>query len=120
MLASALAQTPRVLLLDEPTASLDLKHQLAVYELLKRLNRDHGIAIITVTHDLNLAGLFCKRVMLFHKGRLVISGSPDQVFLEETLREVYQVDIYLGKHPEKGTPYVIPLRVAKDEGRFQG
>ena len=88
LLASVLAQDPRFLLLDEPTASLDLQHQASFMELLKRFARD-GRGILMVTHDLNLAGQYCDRITLMHHGRIVRHGSAESVLKREYLREIY-------------------------------
>lgn len=92
-LAAALAQTPDVILADEPTASLDLQHQLAVSHILRdRAERD-GLAVVLVTHDVNLAARFCTRVLLMHEGRAVKSGSVDAVLTPEVLAPVYHVEL---------------------------
>ncbi len=90
LLASALAQSPHVLLLDEPAAFLDLKHQLTLYELLRALCRQ-GMLIVTVTHDLNLAAGYCDRAILLHNGRLAADDVPNVALSERTIAEVYGV-----------------------------
>lgn len=92
-LAAALAQEPTILLLDEPTAALDLQHQMSAFELITSLARDRGLAVVMVTHDVNLAGRFCDRVLLLHDGRMIACGEPKAVLTPEVLRTVYGVEL---------------------------
>jgi len=96
MVARALAQSPKVLLADEPVAALDPYHQLRVMELLKGLTRD-GSGVLTVMHDLSLAARFCDRLVLLVDGAIVDQGSPDQVLTPDRLRQAYGVDVISGK-----------------------
>lgn len=90
MLASALAQEPRVLLLDEPTSFLDLAHQFAIYALLRRLSEE-GILVIAATHDLNLAASYSDRVVLLHKGHVVADAGPCDALSVDKIGEVFHV-----------------------------
>jgi iron complex transport system ATP-binding protein len=90
LLASALAQTPGVLLLDEPAAFLDLKHQLALFALLRRL-ADEGMLVVAVTHDLNLAACYCQRALLMKDGRVMADGPADEALRPERIAEVFEV-----------------------------
>ena len=92
ILAAALAQTPQVLLLDEPSAFLDLSHQVSLYRLLARLPREENMLVIAVTHDLNLAAAHADRVLLLHQGHLVADGTPTAVLTQACLRDVFGVD----------------------------
>ena len=92
LLAMALAQRGRLLLLDEPTVHLDLRHQVGVMELLADLNARDGLTIVAVLHDLGLAGHFFRRLVLLDHGRLVADGPPDQVLTPDRIRAVYGVD----------------------------
>lgn len=92
-LALALAQNPKVLLLDEPTTFLDIHYQLQLLELLKRLNQQQGISIITVLHDINLAARYCDRMALLRQGRLWAIGTPAAVLTSDNLRSVFQVEV---------------------------
>ena len=107
-IAAALAQQPRVLLLDEPTASLDIQHQLAVFEIL-RGQAASGIAVVVVTHDVNLAADFCNRVLLLNEGKSVAYGPPQQVISPDLLAPVYGVELAAvaapGPHPRS---WIIP------------
>jgi iron complex transport system ATP-binding protein len=92
VLASALAQTPEALLLDEPTTYLDLEHQLSLYRLLRTLSRE-GVLVVTITHDLNLAATYCDRLVLLHRGEVRRDGPPEHVLHSATLREIFRVDL---------------------------
>ncbi|HTE06392.1 MAG TPA: ABC transporter ATP-binding protein [Planctomycetota bacterium] len=108
LVARALAQEAEVLLVDEPTASLDLEHQVRVFELLARL-ADHERSVLVVTHDVNLASQFADRVLLLAGGRLVAGGAPDEVLRREVLEPVYGPHLHFGRmDPPDGRPFVIP------------
>ncbi len=113
LIARALAQEPGVLLLDEPTAFLDLKHALGIYEILRRLNRDRGLTVLTVSHDLNLAARFVSRLLLLHHGRLWADGTPREVLRPDRIREVYETEADVTLDPATGAPLVLP-RAASD------
>ncbi len=87
-----MAQSPRVLILDEPTVHLDLRHQVDVMELLVQLNERDGVGVIAVLHDLSLAAHFFPRLVLLDHGRIVADGPPDAVLSASRIREVYGVD----------------------------
>lgn len=106
LLASVLAQEPRVLLLDEPTAALDLHHQHEVMELLAGL-RAEGLAICLVTHDLNLAARWCPHLWLLNRGRIVAGGSPSEVLTADTLSGVYGERLRVVADPDLGGPLVL-------------
>jgi iron complex transport system ATP-binding protein len=90
LLASALAQRPRALLLDEPATYLDLKHQIDLYALLRRLARE-GLLVVAVTHDLNLAAHYADRVLMLHRGTLAGDGAPRDVITDAALKNVFSV-----------------------------
>jgi iron complex transport system ATP-binding protein len=106
MLARALAQRPRLLVLDEPTAHLDLRHQVECVGLLRRLNRQTGLGIVLVSHDLNMAAELCDRLLLLHRGAAVAVGPPEAVLTEATLEAVYGCRIAVGRHAATGRPTV--------------
>ena len=108
LLARALSQEPKVLLLDEPTAHLDLKHQVGVLELVRSLAREENLAVLMTLHDLNQAALYADRVALLQRGEIVAQGSPAEVFNAELLSRVYGVAVSVGVHPLRGTPIVLP------------
>ena len=91
LIAMCLAQQPQILLLDEPTNHLDLAHQLSILDLIARLNRAGGLAVVAVFHDLNLAAEYCGRLVLLETGRVAAMGTPAEVITEETIRRVYGV-----------------------------
>ncbi len=116
-LARALAQEPRLLLLDEPTSHLDLRYQREVVGLLRRLNRDRGVAIVLVSHDLNLAGEVADRLLLLRDGRAVRLGPPSAVLDEATLEAAYGCPVRVDKSPS-GRP-VVAIRWPDPEA-FEG
>ncbi len=109
MLARALAQQARLLLLDEPTAFLDLKHRLAVYALLGRLHRESGLTVVVVSHDINLAARHCDRLVLLRCGAIAFDGTPAEVLRPDPIRSVYEVEVEVRTDPSSGRPFVIPL-----------
>jgi len=107
--ARALAQEPRLLLLDEPTAHLDIGHQGQIMDLLRQLNREQSLTIAVVLHDLALASLYCQRLILLHQGRLRKIGTPKTVLTKEMVEEVYQTTVRVVKAPGKDGPIILPL-----------
>lgn len=107
MLARALAQRSKVLLLDEPTAHLDLSHQLQVFEIVENLCRDEGVGVLCVLQDLNLAAEFCGRLILMTEGRILFEGKPQDVITIENLRKVYGVAVEIEKNRYSKRPMVI-------------
>jgi iron complex transport system ATP-binding protein len=108
LIARALAQEPRVLLLDEPTAFLDLKHRLRIYEILARLNRERHLTILTISHDLNLAARHCRRLWLLKEGKLLAAGSPGEVLTPELIEMAYETEVVVGRDPRSHSPWIIP------------
>ena len=108
VVARALAQETAILLLDEPTAHLDLGHQAGVLDLMRRCARDDGKAVLAVVHDLTLAARYCDRLVMLRGGVVVASGPPADVLTPELLREVYGVAVDVFPHPVTGRPVVAP------------
>jgi iron complex transport system ATP-binding protein len=104
VIARALAQEPRVLLLDEPTAHLDVTHQIEVMEIAKRLARERNLGVLGVFHDLNLAVQYCDRLVLLKDGRVFAAGTPSAVITDATLRAVYGVEMCVFPHPCNNLP----------------
>ena len=104
ILASALAQSPKALLLDEPTTFLDLQHQVSLYRLLRNLCRD-GLLAISVTHDLNLAAAYADRIIILHNGAVVADGTPDEVIHNASIRAVFSTDVEIQQSPS-GRPWI--------------
>jgi iron complex transport system ATP-binding protein len=121
VLAMALAQEPALLLLDEPTAHLDICHQLEMLELLRKLNKEKQVTVVAAMHDLNLAALYCDRLVLIHEGRAIADGTPEAGMVEEILKKVYEADLIVSRNPLTGTPLVMLLghRVARLSEQFQ-
>jgi iron complex transport system ATP-binding protein len=106
MIARALAQEPEILLLDEPSAFLDLKHQVQVFELLRRLNRERGLTIVAALHDVNLAALFFPRLAMLRDGKIYRDGPPREVLTEKTIEEVYDIRVRIELDPSGEKPQV--------------
>jgi iron complex transport system ATP-binding protein len=116
LLARALAQEPRVLLLDEPTSHLDLRHQRDMVALLRRLNRERGLTIVFVSHDLNLAAELAERLLLLAGGRVARLGPPGAVLEEAALEAAYGCPVRVEASPTSGRP-VVHVRWADAGGR---
>jgi iron complex transport system ATP-binding protein len=110
MIARALAQQPEILLLDEPSAFLDLKHQVQIFELLQRLNSERGLTIVAALHDLNLAALFFPRLVILHEGKIHCDGTPAEVLTEKTIEEVYDIRVRIQRDlsGEKPSLFISP------------
>ncbi len=109
VIARALTQEPAALLLDEPTAHLDLRFQMGVLELIQSLAAEHGLAILMTMHDLNQAAVYADRVALMQQGEIVAQGDAREVFTVEQLSQVYGVRVAVSEHPAHGTPLVAPI-----------
>jgi iron complex transport system ATP-binding protein len=107
ILAMALAQQPRLLLLDEPTVHLDIAHQVEILDLVKRLNVEQGITVIGAMHDLNLAALYFNRLILLKEGKVWADGTPAQVLTEDTIQDVFSASVMVGPHPVTGAPHIM-------------
>jgi iron complex transport system ATP-binding protein len=110
VIASALAQQPKVLLLDEPTASLDLGYQLEIASLLKQLNRERGVTMVLATHDLNLAASVCDTLVLVREGRVLMQGAAREVLTSSTVEQLYGVIADVSFHERAGHLTVVPVR----------
>ncbi len=110
IIARALAQEPKLILLDEPTSSLDINFQIEIFDLMKELNQ-MGKTIIVVSHDLNLASQYCKRLVLLSKGQIYAQGTPDEVITVQNIRSVYNTEVVVSRKIS-GRPYVtlVPRR----------
>jgi ABC-type cobalamin/Fe3+-siderophores transport system ATPase subunit len=110
VLARALATEASFLLLDEPTANLDLSHQSTLLALVRNRCDQRQAASLVVTHDLNLAAQFADRILLMKEGKALRSGKPEEVLTPELLREVFDVEVLVDAHPISGAPRVTPVR----------
>jgi len=108
LIASALAQQPNIILLDEPTSALDLHHQISIYHILKKLQKEQNLTIIVVTHDINLAAQFCERITLMGKGKIIRDGEPKNVLQFNLLQETFGVKVYIDINPFTDSLYILP------------
>jgi iron complex transport system ATP-binding protein len=109
VLARALAQDAGILLLDEPTSFLDLKHAVVLLDLVRELCRGRGLAVAVVLHDLNLAAMYCDRLLLLDRGRVHAAGTPDEVLTYRDLCTVYGTELYVAPNDVTGRLVVLPL-----------
>lgn len=107
MLARGLVQRPEVLLLDEPTSNLDIRHQLGISRTLKELSRSDGLLVIMISHDLNIAARYSDNIVLMHEGRVFAVGTPREVLTEDNIRRVYGVECRI--LDDDGRPYIMLL-----------
>lgn len=114
-MAQALAQQPRIILLDEPTAHLDLQHQLELLELLQKLNKTNGLTVIAILHDLNLAAQYSSYIVLLHQGKIYAAGSPRDVLTPEIIKEVYGIEVSITQSNLDQRFHVIPLAKARSK-----
>jgi iron complex transport system ATP-binding protein len=108
-IAMALAQDPDILLLDEPTTFLDVRHQLDVLDLLAGLNRTRGTTVVMVLHDLNLAARYADELVVMAGGSVIASGPPSEVLTVELVREAFGLNALITPDPVCGTPMVVPI-----------
>ncbi len=106
-IARGLAQQPSVLLLDEPTSHLDITHQAGILDLVKRLNRQEGLTVVIILHDLNLASEYCDSLALIDKGRIKKAGTPEEVLDYRTIEEVYKTVVVVRQNPLSMKPFVM-------------
>lgn len=115
LMARALAQEPKVILLDEPTSHLDINHQVEINDLIRRLNLEKNLTVMNISHDLNLAAEYSHRIVLLHKGSIYAMGTPSTVITEENIRRVYETTVMVEKNPITGAPRVTPIGKTKLE-----
>ncbi len=118
-IARALAQEPSLLLLDEPTSHLDIAHQGKVMDLVRRLNREGALTVVTVLHDLNLASQYCDRLLLLKGGSMVKDGPPGKVLTDEIIRHVYGIPAKVVDSPSPERPYVLLVPETRDAGLYR-
>ena len=108
LLARAFAQDTDLLLLDEPTSNLDLKHQLEVMEMISRMVKEKGVGAILAVHDLNLASRYSDTIVMLNAGKIFCTGRPHDVMTVENIRSVYGVEVTINQ--DNGYPYILPIR----------
>ncbi|KPK65256.1 MAG: hypothetical protein AMS21_05255, partial [Gemmatimonas sp. SG8_38_2] len=113
LIARALAQRPTTLVLDEPTVSLDIRHEMEIFELLAELASKDGVTVVLVTHHLNLAARYAERLLLLDAGVPAAEGPPAHVLTKETIERVYEWSVVVSAHPgpgrDKDAPQITPL-----------
>jgi len=109
LIARSIAQEPDVMLLDEPTSFLDIKHQIEIYDMIKGLSSTNDLTIVSVSHDINLAAYYCDRILLLNRGRVHKTGSPEEVVTKENIEGVYGCQVIVDKNPLTDKPRVTPL-----------
>ncbi|MBU2101805.1 MAG: ABC transporter ATP-binding protein [Candidatus Omnitrophica bacterium] len=117
LIARALAQEPKFLLLDEPTSHLDITHQVRILDLLKKLNKELSLTVIIVLHDLNLASEYCDRIALLSGGAVYKEGLPQDVLDYKTIENVYKTVVVVEKNPVSSKPYVLLVSEEEREKR---
>lgn len=114
-IARALAQEPEWLFLDEPTAHLDIAHQVTVLGLLARLNHEKHLTVVAVLHDLNLAAEYARKMLLMNRGRIHMIGTPEEVLERATIESVFGTRVSAGKNPVSMKPFILPLADHTDQ-----
>lgn len=114
IIARALTQEPRILLLDEPTLHLDINHQLEIMELVDELARKKGIIVVLVSHDLNLAGRYCDRLVLLNGGSISSIGEPEEVLTKRNINDVYNIEVEISYNRIIEANTIIPVAVSKN------
>ncbi|HUI63537.1 MAG TPA: ABC transporter ATP-binding protein [Bacteroidota bacterium] len=108
-IARALAQQPDIMLLDEPNAHLDIAHQIDIFRILTKLHASAGLTVVAVSHDLNLAASYSSRIALLVCGSLVAVGPPKAVLTRKKVREAFQTDVVIDRHPRRNVPRITLL-----------
>ncbi|WJF91883.1 ABC transporter ATP-binding protein [Paraburkholderia bonniea] len=119
-IAMALAQQAPIVLLDEPTTYLDVHHQLEILSELRRLNRERGLTLVWVLHDLNQAAAFSDEIVLMRAGKIIAQGSPDAIINPEPLEATFGVPMLRMAHPQTGTPMCVPAHPSGDDAAAGG
>lgn len=109
IIARALAQEPKIILLDEPTSHLDINHQIEILSLLKKLNTEKNMTIVIVIHDINLAARYSNKMILLNKGEILSIGKPKEVITYENIEKAYNLNVVITKNLYTNSPYLMPL-----------
>ncbi|MGB2727846.1 MAG: ABC transporter ATP-binding protein [Halobacteriota archaeon] len=113
-IARALTQEPNVLLLDEPTSNLDIRHQLEVMDIIKNIVREKELSAIMAIHDLNLASRYADRILMMNSGKIFSAGDPVSVLTPANIKHVYGVEAEVNNN--NGRPYIVPIRPVRENG----
>lgn len=113
ILAQALTQQPKILLLDEPISHLDLQHQIEIMNLVKKLSMDQGLMVIAVLHDLNMAAAYSDYILMMKTGTVISQGAPVEVLTVPNIKQVFDIDVEVEVSPSTNKPYIYALRRAK-------
>jgi iron complex transport system ATP-binding protein len=108
MIALALAQQPELLWLDEPNLHLDISYQAEIFDLLRKLNREEDLTVVTVLHDLNLAGAYCRRLLFLKEGRVEKTGTGEELITPEEVERIFGARMEVISHPATGRPLIFP------------
>lgn len=111
IIARALAQKPAVILLDEPTSNLDINHQMDILNLLKKLNKESGLTVVLVIHDINLACRYSDEIILLHKGEILGIGTPEEVITVENVEDAYNMNVAIEKNKYTDTIHLTPIEI---------
>jgi iron complex transport system ATP-binding protein len=117
IIARVLAQQTQAILLDEPTANLDIGRQIEVLDLIKGLCSNNNLSVAIALHELNLAAQYCDRLVLINKGKIHCQGVPSEVITEDNIKYVYGAGSYVGGHPLSGLPVVLPTAGSSKQAR---
>jgi iron complex transport system ATP-binding protein len=109
MIARALVQDTPILLMDEPISNLDINHQIQIMDLIKGYQREKGVTVVMVLHDLNIAAQYCEKLILLNRGEIFCSGEPESVLTRDNIRAVYGIDVHIMENPLSGHPMVVPI-----------
>jgi iron complex transport system ATP-binding protein len=109
MIARAICQDPKIILLDEPTTALDPAHQVKIMDLMEKFRQEKKITVIMVSHDLNLAAMYSDRLMLLKNGHVVVIGTPSEVFVPEYIEKSYECELMIDENPLGKVPRVMPI-----------
>jgi len=113
IIARALTQEPKILLLDEPTSHLDINHQLEILELIRKLAIKNRLTIVLVSHDLNLASRYCDRIILLKEGKIHSVGTPKEVLTKDNIRDVFKINVEINYDERTDTLNIVPVSAIK-------